>query len=268
MIALITGGGRGIGRAVALRLAKSGGSVAIAARSADELAETAAIAEAAGGRMLAVTADVACAEDVRTMVERTERELGPIDLLVNNAGAAGPMTPFWETDPEDWWRCQEVNVLGPMLCCRYVVPGMIGRHTGRIINLTSGAGTRAIPNLGPYAISKASVIRFSEQLALDLGPHGITVFPIRPGIVQTRMVESVRQNVPLVQSLLDQGRGVPPEATADLVEYLASGKADSLSGYLFSVQENWDEMVRRSEEIRREEMYVLRLRELEAVQRK
>ncbi len=122
MIALITGGGRGIGRAVALRLAKNGWGVAIASRSANELAET---VDEAGGRMLSITADVASAEDVRVMVERTERELGAIDLLVNNAGVPGPTVPFWETDPQDWWRCQEVNVLGPMLCCRQVVPAWL-----------------------------------------------------------------------------------------------------------------------------------------------
>lgn len=265
MIALITGGGRGIGRAVALRLAKNGWGVAIASRSANELAET---ADVAGTPMLAITADVSSPEDVRAMVQRTESELGAIDLLVNNAGIAGPMAPFWETDPEDWWRCQKVNVLGPMLCCRHVVPGMMQRHAGRIVNLTSGAGLRAIPNLGAYAISKTSVTRFSEQLALDLAPHGITVFPIRPGVVRTRMVESVRKSVPVVQNFLDEGRDVPPEATADLVEYLASGKADSLSGCVFSVEENWDEMVRRAEKIRRDEMYTLRMRELESVQHK
>jgi len=268
MIALITGGGRGIGRAVALRLANNQWDVAIASRSANELAETAGIAKAASGRMLSITADVASAEDVRSMVQRTEKELGPIDLLVNNAGVAGPLAPFWETDPRDWWRCQEVNVLGPMLCCREVVPGMMRRRSGRIVNLTSGAGLRAIANLGAYAISKASVIRFSEQLAMELAPHGITVFPIRPGVVRTRMVESVRERVPVVQNFLDQGRDVPPEATADLVEYLASGKADSLSGCVLSVEENWDEMVSRAEEIRSEQMYVLRMRELEAVQQK
>jgi NAD(P)-dependent dehydrogenase (short-subunit alcohol dehydrogenase family) len=260
MVALITGGGRGIGQAVALRLASHGWDVAIASRSADELADTAA---QAGRKMLAITADVSNATDVRAMVRRTESELGPIDLLVNNAGVTGPMTPFWETDPQDWWRCQEVNLLGPVLCCRAAVPGMIERKRGRIINLTSGAGVRPVPNFGAYAVSKTSVLRFSEQLAVELAPHGIAVFPIRPGVVRTRMVESVRQSVPIVQKFLDEGRDVPPEATADLVEYLASGRGDALSGCVFSVQEDWDEMVRRAEEVRREQMYTLRVREIE-----
>jgi 3-oxoacyl-[acyl-carrier protein] reductase len=258
MVALITGGGRGIGRAVALQLAKNGWDVAIAARSAQEVAAT---AKEAGGRTLAITADVASPEQVRSMVRRTESELGPIELLVNNAGVAGPMLPFWETDPADWWRCQEVNVRGPMLCCREVVPGMMERRRGRIVTLSSGAGGRAIPNMGTYALSKAAVMRFSEQLAMELAPYGIAVFPIRPGVVRTRMVEDVRKNVPIVQKFLDEGKDVPPEATADLVEYIAAGKADALSGCLMSVQEDWDAMVRRAEEIRGEQMYVLRVKE-------
>jgi NAD(P)-dependent dehydrogenase (short-subunit alcohol dehydrogenase family) len=104
-------------------------------------------------------------------------------------------------------------------------------------------------------------MRFSEQLALELAPHGFQVFQIRRGVVRTRTVEALRGHVPVVQQFLDEGRDVPAEATADLVEYIASGKADALSGCVLSVEENWDEMVRRSEEIRRDQMYVLRLKE-------
>jgi NAD(P)-dependent dehydrogenase (short-subunit alcohol dehydrogenase family) len=258
MVALITGGGRGIGRAIALRLAKNGFDVAIASRSPAELAAT---AKEAGGKTLAIAADVSHASEVKGMVQRTESELGPIELLVNNAGIAGPMGPFWETDPDEWWRCEEVNVRGPMLCSHAVLPGMMRRNAGRILNLSSGAGVRAVPNMGAYALSKAAMMRFSEQLALELAPHGIQVFAIRPGVVRTQMVEAVRSHVPVVQKFLDEGRDVPPEATADLVEYIASGKADALSGCVLSVEENWNEMVRRSEEIRRDQMCVLRLKE-------
>src|SRR5579862_1060330 len=258
MVALITGGGRGIGRVVALRLAQKGWDVAVAARSAEEVAQT---AQEAGGKTLAITADVSSAEQVKAMVARTLRELGPIDLLMNNAGITGPMVPFWETDPEEWWQCQEVNLKGPMLCSREVVPGMMARRSGRIVNVSSGAGGFPVPNFGSYAVSKASLIRFSEQLALELGPHGVQVFPIRPGVVRTRMVEAVRKSIPVVQKYLDEGRDTPPEATADLVEFLASGKADALSGYLFSAGEDGDAMMRRAEEIRREQMYLLRVRE-------
>ena len=260
MTALITGGGRGIGRAIAVRLAQKGWNVAIAARSANELAET---VQVAGVRMLAITADVASGEQVQAMVQRAEQELGSIDLLVNNAGIAGPLAAFWETDPREWWRCQEVNVLGPMLCSRAVVPAMIQRGGGRIVNVSSGAGMTAFPNLGAYAVSKASLIRLSEQLALELAPYGIAVFPIRPGVVRTRMSEAVGKNVPFVQKALAEGRDLPPEKTAELVEYLASGKADALSGHFFAAEDDWDDMVRRADEIRAEQMYMLRVRQLD-----
>jgi NAD(P)-dependent dehydrogenase (short-subunit alcohol dehydrogenase family) len=110
MVALITGGGRGIGRAIALRLAKNGFDVAIASRSPAELAAT---AKEAGGKTLAIPADVSNPSEVKGMVQRTESELGPVELLVNNAGIAGPMEPLWETDPNEWWRCEEVNVPVP-----------------------------------------------------------------------------------------------------------------------------------------------------------
>src|SRR5438445_186931 len=140
MIALVTGGGRGIGRAIALRLARDGWSVVITARSADQLAETVALA--AGIRITAIAADVTQPDEVTQLVSQA----GAVDLLVNNAGTGGPFGPFWENDPDEWWRCLEVNLRGPMLCCRGVLPGMIERRRGRIVNVVSGAGCQAFPN--------------------------------------------------------------------------------------------------------------------------
>src|SRR5579864_8274053 len=129
MVALVTGGGRGIGRGIALRLAKEGWNVAITARSAHQLAET---AQLAGDRVVAVTADVSSRTSVQALVKQVESTFGPINLLVNNAAVGGPFGPFWENNPQDWWRCQEVNLRGPMLCCRAVLPGMMARKAGRI----------------------------------------------------------------------------------------------------------------------------------------
>jgi NAD(P)-dependent dehydrogenase (short-subunit alcohol dehydrogenase family) len=259
VIALVTGAGRGIGRGIALGLSKAGWAVAVTARSAIELDETVHLAS---GPMLAVAADIAEPGDVRGMIRRVDAGLGPIDLLVNNAGMGGPLGLFWETDPVEWWRNQEVNLRGPMLCCREIVPGMIARKRGRIINVVSGAGNQPYPDLSAYVASKTALIRFSEQLALEAAPHGVSVFPIRPGMVRTKMLEESRQRLPFIQEGLDRGLEVTPEAVADLVLTLASGRADALSGRLFSVYENVEEMVRQAEEVRARELYVLRARTL------
>ena len=257
--ALVTGGGRGIGQGVALRLAKEGMRVAVSARSADQLAETVRLSD---GKILAITADVSQWEDVCVMVARAERELGPIDLLINNAGIGGPLAPFLDAEPDDWWKTLEVNLRGPYLCCRAVLPGMIARRAGRILNMASGAGTYPIPDMSAYVASKTALIRLSEQLAIEMKPYGIGVFPIRPGVVRTAMVEEGRQAIPLIQKILDEGQAVTPDVVADLVLFLASGKADRLSGRIFSVNEDLEEMVRRAEEVERNNLYVLRSRRL------
>ncbi|MGD0134092.1 MAG: SDR family NAD(P)-dependent oxidoreductase [Bryobacteraceae bacterium] len=148
MVALVTGGGRGIGRAIALRLAKERWAVAVTARSADQLAETVKLAE---GRMIALPADVADPIAVKALAQSVEQQLGPVSLLVNNAGTAGPFGPFWECNPDDWWRCEEVNLRGPMLFCRELLPGMVARREGRIINVVSGAGCQAIADMSAYS---------------------------------------------------------------------------------------------------------------------
>ncbi len=259
MTAIVTGGGRGIGQGIALRLAKAGMPVAVTARSADQLAATVKLAKST---MIGVPADVADAASVRAMVKEVEGRLGPVDLLVNNAGIGGPLGPFWENDPDDWWRCLEVNLRGPFLCCREILPGMIARKKGRIVNVVSGAGCQAFPDMSAYVSSKTALIRLSEQLALEARPHGVSVFPIRPGIVRTAMVEQARHRLPFVQKLLDDGLEVTPDVVADLVLFLASGKVDALSGRLFSVNEDLDQIARRADEVQREELYLLRLRQL------
>ena len=188
-VAIVTGGGRGIGKAIAMALARADASVAVVARSGDQLAGTAKEITEAGGRAISVTADVSDPGAVERMVVEVEKSLGSVDLLVNNAGLPGPIGRTWETDPDDWWRCLEVNLRGPMLCSRAVLPGMITREGGRIVNVASGAGTFAIPYLGAYVTSKTALIRFTEIVALEAGGHGIMVFAIEPGTVRTAMAE-------------------------------------------------------------------------------
>lgn len=189
-VALVTGGGRGIGRAIALRLASAGASVAVMARSKNEIDETVRlIEEQSQSRALAVAADVTDAADVAEAMKTIERELGPVDILINNAAGLKPFGPFWETSVDEWWRTMEVNLRGVALCTHAVLPGMVARGRGRIVNVSSGAGAVSTPYYTAYTVSKAALIRFTECLALETGPKGVRVFSISPGTVRTSMTE-------------------------------------------------------------------------------
>jgi NAD(P)-dependent dehydrogenase (short-subunit alcohol dehydrogenase family) len=264
-VALVTGGGRGIGRAIALALARSGASVAVLARSADQLAEVVAEIARAGGRAIACPGDVTDRATVEGAVARVERELGPIDLLVNNAGAGGPLGALAEVDPDEWWRCVEVNLRGPLLCSRAVLPGMLARRRGRIVNVASGAGTHPIPNLSAYVTSKAALIRMTENLAAEVDSFGIRAFAIQPGTVRTAMVETVLQSeagrrlMPWFFQVFEQGRDLPPEPAGRLVVFLASGQVDGLSGRFVAVEWDVEGLARRAEELANTDALTLRL---------
>jgi NAD(P)-dependent dehydrogenase (short-subunit alcohol dehydrogenase family) len=270
-VALVTGGGRGLGRVFAQTLAAAGAAVAVAARSGDEVEETAALIEDAGGRALALPLDVTDNSAVAGAVAATQRQLGPVDLLINNAGVSGPLGPIAEVDSAAWWRTFEVNLHGIFLCARAVLPGMLARGRGRIINVSSSAGTVPWPYVSAYAISKAAVLHFTENLAKETRKRGITVFAIHPGIVRTAMLEGALQPDAHPESpeglvrdwFLQQfaeGREVPPDCAADLVTLLAQGQADGLSGRYLSVYDDVPALIARAEEIRRDNLYTLRLR--------
>jgi NAD(P)-dependent dehydrogenase (short-subunit alcohol dehydrogenase family) len=251
-VAIVTGGGRGIGKAIAIALAKAGCSVAVVARSEDHLAETIREITQGGCSAIPVSADVSDLSSVQRMITEVEKYLGSVDLLVNNAGAAGPIGPAWETDPHDCWRCLEVNLRGPMLCSRAVLPGMIVQGGGRLVNIASGAGTFAIPYLGAYVTSKTSLIRLTEVLALETGAHGIKVFAVEPGTVRTSMAESAleseqgRRWLPWLGEVFQTGEDVPPKLAADLVVLLASARADALTGRFFTIKDDVVELVERA----------------------
>lgn len=263
--ALVTGGGRGIGRAMALALAKHGARVAVTARSQTQLDETVKQIEALGGHAIGIAADVTQPDSVAQMAAEVENQLDPIHLLVNNAGHGSTPTPVHEADPNDWWWTFTVNVRGVMLCTHAVLRGMIERKTGRIINVTSGAGNRTIPNATAYVTSKAAVMRFSDTLAAEVKPHGISVFTIHPGTVWTEMTqflvesESGKTWMPWFSEIFEKGQDVPPELSAELVVYLASGQADILTGRFISVADDVAGLVQDGESIISNDRRVLRL---------
>jgi 3-oxoacyl-[acyl-carrier protein] reductase len=245
-VALVTGGGRGIGRGIALELAEAGMRVAVAARTTEEVEATAG--EASG---LALTVDVADPASVEQMVADTERELGPIDLLVANAGISPHEPSAWELPADQWWRTHEVNVLGVYLSCRAVIPGMLARGRGRIVVTGSGAAYLPGAKATAYTASKAAVARFAETLANELEGR-IPVFLISPGLVRTEMTEG---------RFPDDAPWTPPECAPRLVRALASGRFDLLSGrYLHAEHDPPEELERRINEILDEDLNAIRLR--------
>jgi 3-oxoacyl-[acyl-carrier protein] reductase len=245
-VALVTGGGRGIGRGIAEELAGAGMRVAVSARTAEQVEQT---ATEIGG--LALVGDVARREDVERMVAETERELGPLDLLVANAGVGLSEEAAWEIEPSDWWRVLEINVLGVYLCCRAAIPGMIERGRGRIV--ITGSGSAYLPGSGQtaYSASKAAVWRFGETLAEQLRPRGIPVFVISPGLVRTEMTDRFGDDAPWT----------PPELAPRLVRELASGRADALAGrYIHAEHDDIDDLIERAETVRRDDLNAIRLR--------
>jgi 3-oxoacyl-[acyl-carrier protein] reductase len=245
-VALVTGGGRGIGRNIALELASAGATVAVAARSADQIKET---ADEIGG--LAIECDVSDRDAVERMVAEVEGAHGRLDLLVSNAGISVSENAAWELEPADWWHVFEVNILGVYLCCRAVIPGMLARGGGRIVNVASGAAYLPGSSSTSYSASKAAVHRFSETLALQLEPHGIPVFSISPGLVRTEMTARFPEDAPWT----------PPELAPRLVRALASGRLDGLAGrYLHAEHDDVDDLAARVDEIRSEDLNAIRLR--------
>ena len=244
-VALVTGGGRGIGASIARELTEAGMRVAVTAR-------TRAQAEAVAGEIdgLALTGDVSRKEDVEEWVERTENELGPIDLLAANAGIGSPEGTTWEAPVEDWWQVLEVNVLGVHLSCRGVIPGMLERGSGRIV--ITGSGSAYLPGGGgqtAYPTSKAAACRYGEILANELRDR-IPVFVISPGLVRTDMTERFGDDMPWT----------PPELAPELVRVLASGRADALAGrYLHAEHDDIEDLIRRVGEVVANDLNAIRL---------
>jgi NAD(P)-dependent dehydrogenase (short-subunit alcohol dehydrogenase family) len=245
-VALVTGGGRGIGASIARELAQAGARVAVAARTKSQVED---VAREIDG--LALEVDVTDQSAVERMVDRTESELGPIDLLVANAGTGGPDGATWEVDPGKWWQVLEINVLGVHLCCRAVIPAMLERGAGRIV--ITGSGAAYLPgSRGPaYASSKAAVCRYGETLNNELGGR-IPVFFFSPGLVKTEMTGD---------DFPDDAPWTPPELAPRLVHVLASGRADALAGrYLHAEHDDVEELIGRAEEIREDDLNAIRLR--------
>ncbi|HYL22192.1 MAG TPA: SDR family oxidoreductase [Gemmatimonadales bacterium] len=265
-VAVVTGGGRGIGRAIGRALADAGARVALLARSAAELADTVRLVEERGGRAQAFPLDVTDAAAVAGTLGAVARDLGPVDVLVNNAATFGPIGPIWETDAGEWWRTMDVNVRGPLLCLQAVLPEMVARRRGKIINVVTGTSPR--PYFSAYLASKTALIRLTECVAREVRPFGIAVFAMGPGTVRTAMSEGPlqsaagRQWLPWVRRIFDEGLDLPPERATALALTLASGAADVLTGLVVQPTDDLKAMIDRVSEIEREQLHSLCVRTL------
>jgi NAD(P)-dependent dehydrogenase (short-subunit alcohol dehydrogenase family) len=271
-VALITGGGRGIGRLVAQALADAGMTVGITARSRTELEGTVRLVEAVGGVAVAVTADVTDEVAMAQAVDFVSKELGPIDLLINNAGIVGPIGPAWAVDGDAWWRTLDVNLRGTFVTTGLVLPDMIARGHGRVINISSEAGVRRWPTVSAYSVSKAALAKLSENLAHETERHGVNVFSVDPGLLPIGMGERAFAEAPpepdeakvyaWVRREFDEGRGADPDDAVALIVALASGRYDELSGRQLSVHDDLDALRADIDIIRDDDLYLLGLRTL------
>ncbi len=243
--ALVTGAGRGIGRAIALALAEEGAQVALLARSDDELRQTAALIAARGGTAQVATADLAVQAEVDAALDEILATWGGVDILVNNAGIQGPIGKMHEVPVDAWWHALQVNLGGVFLCTRRVLPGMVERNSGKIINLSGGGAVSSRPLFSAYSASKAAVVRLTETLAAEMSEHGIDINAIAPGAVNTRMLDerlavgktAGAAEIEADQKLIASG-GTDPQRPAQLVVYLASARSNGLSGRLLAAM--WD----------------------------
>lgn len=259
--AVVTGGGRGIGRAIALELAAAGARVIVVSRSKPELEETVALVRSLGGDARCRALDVTDEAAVFATFDEIENEFGCIDALVNNAGIAGPIEPFVESNMQTWWRTVDVNLRGPVLCSSAVLPGMTARKRGRIVNIT----TSAIPiaYFSSYVTSKAALMRFTETIAAELLPQGVYVFAVGPGTVRTAMSEHSltseqgRSLLPWFARIFEEGYSVLPDRPAQLVLKLLLGEADELTGRLLTIGDDLQSMCASVDEIQERHLYAL-----------
>ncbi len=265
-VALVTGGGRGIGRAVAIALAEAGAAVAVAARTETQVDETVRMIRESGGTAGAFPADVSDPEAVERLVRDVTSRLGPVDLLVNNAGLPGPPGRDWEHDPDRWWYVIQVNVRGPYLLSRAVLPGMIERGRGRIVNVLGSSSYLASPYSSAYTTSKAALYSMTRSLAAATREYGISVFNYGPGLVRTELTEYMagldmpRPAAEVMAAALETDLRIEPEMSAEGVVYIASGKADAASGRYLDVRWGIAEMVARVVDSGDDELYTLQLR--------
>jgi len=230
--AIVTGGGRGLGRALALALAESGADVALAARSSEGIERVATEIKERGRCALSVPTDVTETADVERLIERTLHELGGLDILVNNSGAIH-VAPLLETNPEDWNRVVLTNLFGTYTCMRAAGRHLAKQGSGKIINVASNLAFKGRSHLSAYAASKAAIVSLTRTAAVEWARYGVQANAVAPGHVETDMNADVRSDTQLYEKVVGQvpaRRMALPEEIGPLVVYLASSASDFMTG--------------------------------------
>jgi len=234
-VAVVTGGGQGIGEAICRRLAAAGAKVGVF-----DMAEANAtrVAKDIGG--VALVGDLTQETDLDRVFAQIKKDAGPVDVLVNNAGVAsrkGRDVPIWESVREDWEYVMNINVTGLVLCCKAVLPGMIERKYGRIVNIASIAGKEGNPKMGPYSASKAAVIALTKSLSKELvGKGDICVNSVSPAVIQTPILDQLSaEQINMMLSKIPLGRTGKPDEVAALVHFLASSDCSFTTGFCFDI---------------------------------
>jgi NAD(P)-dependent dehydrogenase (short-subunit alcohol dehydrogenase family) len=235
-VAIVTGAGRGIGREIAMTHGGEGASVGLLARSEVELGTVAAEIARRGGIGRSWPVDILDLSAVEKVIAAVEAELGPVTVVINNAAALAAIGPIWDVDPVAWWCDLEVTVCGSFNICRAVLPGMIARGRGRIINMAGGGSAGSVPYASGYATGKAGILRFTESVSDSLAATGVLMFAMDPGLVKTAMTEyrltsnAGQTYLPYVASWFEKGINVPPALAARLSVEIATGRFDKLAG--------------------------------------
>lgn len=266
-VAIITGAGRGIGQAIALAFAKEGAKLVLAARTENELLQTAEECLKLGGKALPVVTDIANWDQVQNLAAAALKEYGQIDILVNSGGVYGPIGPTTEIDPVAWTSAIEVNLFGPFYLCRAIVPHMLERKQGKIILLAGGGATAPLPNFSSYAASKAALVRLTDTLAEELKNDNIQVNAIAPGLVDSKLQDDVlaagEKAGPLLEKIRqarESGTGaVSPEVAAGLALFLASPASGALTGKLIAAPyDPWKNWEGKATELNASPLYTIR----------
>ena len=266
--ALITGAGRGIGKAIALAYAREGARLSLGARSVSELEETADECRKLDAEVLITPTDVTDVSQVEGLIAATVERYSTIDILVNNAGIAGPVGVLQDNDLDAWINTVQINLIGVYLCCRAVVPVMKRQNAGRIVNLSGAGAANAWANMSAYCSSKAAVVRLTEVLALELADTKITVNALGPGSVHTRMWDELTEDAAkagadLIHEVglrVTSGGGASIDRCADLAVWLAGSGADGLSGRIISAfNDDFESLTPRIPEIMASDLYTMRV---------